>query len=189
MPALLYEACVETLDAALAAEQLGAHRIELCSALDQDGLTPAPELIRQCVQILTIPIMVMIRLRGGDFVYSQAEIRQMESEIGFYKQSGVAGVVFGLLNRNDTVDIENTKRLVRSALPMQVTFHRAIDYSVDVFKSFQELNATDGITRVLTSGGRGSAWNGRKMLKEMNALQGRRIIVVAAGNLLPENRD
>lgn len=185
---LIFEACVESLEEALAAEQRGANRIELCSALDQDGLTPSPELTMLCVQNLSIPVMAMVRPRGGNFVYNQAEILKMESEIEFFKQSGVYGVVFGLLTDDGTVDVENAKRLTRLASPLEVTFHKAIDYSNDISKSFQELNAIDGITRVLTSGGMDTAWNGRHILKQMQELPGRRIKIIAAGKILPENR-
>jgi copper homeostasis protein len=185
---LIFEACVETLEDALAAEQRGANRIELCSALDQDGLTPSPELTRQCVQNLSIPVMAMVRPRGGNFVYSEAEILQMESEIEFFKQSGVAGVVFGLLTDDSAIDVENTRRLAKLASPLEVTFHKAIDYSNDILQSFQELNAIDGITRVLTSGGMDTAWNGRHILKQMQELPNRRIKIIAAGKVLPENR-
>lgn len=185
----LYEACVESLEEALAAEQRGAHRIELCSALDQDGLTPSRALIAQCVERLSIPVMAMIRPRGGDFVYSAAEVAQMEEEIAFCKQTGVAGVVFGLLTDAGEIDLENTERLIRAARPLEITFHKAIDYSQDVLASFRALNALEGITRVLTSGGRETAWDGRETLKAMNELPGRRIKIIAAGRLLPENRE
>jgi copper homeostasis protein len=185
----LFEACVETLDAALAAQRRGAQRIELCSALDQDGLTPASELAGQCVRLLAIPVLAMIRPRAGDFVYDEDEIRQMECEIETFKGLGVAGVVFGLLTPNHAIDIVNTERLVRRASPLGVTFHKAIDATADVLESFRQLNAIDGISRVLTSGGRDTAWNGRHALKAMNGLAGRRIEIVAAGQLLPENRD
>ena len=185
----LFEACVESLADALAAEQRGAHRIELCSALDQDGLTPSRELIEQCLQQLSIPIMVMIRPRGGDFVYSDTEVALMQEEIAFCKQAGVAGVVFGLLTREGEIDIGNTERLIRAAQPLDITFHKAIDCSQDVLTSFRALNALEGITRVLTSGGCETAWDGREMLKAMNAMTGRRIAIIAAGRLLPENRE
>lgn len=185
---MIFEACVETLDDALAAEKRGANRIELCSALDQDGLTPSPELTMQCVQNLSVPVMAMVRPRGGHFVYSEDEIRQMESEIGFFRQSGVAGVVFGLLTEDGAVDVESTRRLTKLAFPLEVTFHKAIDYSNDILKAFQELNAIDGITRVLTSGGMDTAWNGRHILKQLQELPGRRIRIIAAGKVLPENR-
>lgn len=185
---LILEACVDSLEDALAAEQRGANRIELCSALDQDGLTPSHELTMQCLQNLSIPIMAMVRLRGGNFVYSETEVKQMESEIEFFKQAGVSGVVFGLLTEEGTIDIENTRRLAKLAFPLDVTFHKAIDYSVDIQKSFQELNSIEGITRVLTSGGMDTAWNGRTALKAMNELPDRRIKIIAAGKVLPENR-
>ena len=185
----IYEACVESLADALAAEKRGAHRIELCSALDQDGLTPSRELIGRCRRELSIPIMAMIRPRGGDFVYSDDEVTQMEGEIAFCKRSGVAGVVFGLLTRAREIDVENTKRLARAALPLDVTFHKAIDYSNDVLASFAYLNAIEGISRVLTSGGCPTAWEGRETLKAMQEMPGRRIGIIAAGRLLPENRE
>jgi len=186
---LIFEACVETLEDALAAQKRGAHRIELCSALEQNGLTPSKELTMNCLEHLSIPVMAMVRPRGGDFVYSESEISQMETEIEFFKQSGVAGVVFGLLTKDDNIDIENTCRLAKLAFPLEVTFHKAIDYSTDVMKSFQELNGLDGITRVLTSGGKDTAWNGRLVLKVMNELRERRITIIAAGKIIPENRE
>lgn len=185
---LIFEACVETLEDALTAEKRGANRIELCSELIQDGLTPSPELTRQCVQNLSIPIMAMVRPRGGNFVYSEEEIRQMETEIEFFKQAGVAGVVFGLLTPENAIDLKNTARLAKLAAPLEVTFHKAIDYTPNILNSFQELNTIDGITRVLTSGGMDTAWNGREVLKQMQTLSGRRIKIIAAGKVLPENR-
>ena len=184
---LILEACVETLKDALLAQKRGANRIELCSALDQEGLTPSPELTMQCVEQLSVPVMTMVRPRGGDFVYSESEIKQMESEIEFFKQARVAGVVFGLLTKEGTIDIENTCRLAKLASPLEVTFHKAIDYSVDVYKVFKELNAIEGVTRVLTSGGKDTAWNGREILKQMQELQGRKIKIIAAGKITPEN--
>lgn len=185
---LIFEACVESLDDAIVAEKRGANRIELCSALDQDGLTPSPELTLKCLQHLTIPVMSMVRPRGGNFVYAEEEILLMEAEIEFFKGSGVAGVVFGLLTNDGAIDVENTRRLAKLASPLEVTFHKAIDYSDDILKSFQELNTIDGITRVLTSGGMDTAWNGRNVLKQMQDIRGRRIEIIAAGKVLPENR-
>lgn len=185
---LIFEACVEKLEDALVAQARGANRIELCSALEQDGLTPSHEMTIQCVQQLSVPVMTMVRPRGGNFVYSESEIKQMESEIEFFKQSGVAGVVFGLLNKEGTIDIENTRRLAKLASPLEVTFHKAIDYSVNVYKSFKELNAIEGISSVLTSGGEDTAWNGREILKQMQAMQGRKIKIIAAGKVTVENR-
>jgi copper homeostasis protein len=185
---LIFESCVETLEDAIIAEEKGANRIELCSELDQDGLTPSRELTAQCVYYLTIPVMAMVRPRGGNFVYSEEEIKQMEAEIEFFKQAGVAGVVFGLLTNEGKIDIDNTSRLAKLAFPLEVTFHKAIDYTDDLLKSFQELNEIEGIPRVLTSGGMDTAWNGREVLKQMQRLPDRKIKIIAAGKVLPENR-
>lgn len=188
LSSLLFEACVESFEAAITAQQRGAHRIELCSALDQDGLTPSHELVQRCVQGLSIPVVAMIRPRGGDFVYTEAELDQMEHDIQRCQQAGVAGVVFGLLTENGEIDMRNTERLLRAATPLAVTFHKAIDSSTDLQASFMQLNTIHGITRVLTSGGQTTAWEGRDALKAMHALPGRRIEIVAAGKLLPDNR-
>ena len=185
---LIYEACVDSIEDAIDAQLRGANRIELCSALDQDGLTPSLELTRQCMDKLTIPFMVMIRPRGGNFIYSEYEIRQMELDITRFKEVGVKGVVFGLLNEQNFIEIENTRRLTKLAFPLEVTFHKAIDFTPDLQKAFKELNSIEGITRVLTSGGRDTAWNGREMIKTMNNLPVRRIQIIAAGKVLPENR-
>ena len=185
---LTYEACVETLEEAMAAEIGSVKRIELCSALFQDGLTPSPELTLQCFKQLSIPIMAMVRPRGGNFVYTEDELLQMESEIEFFKKAGVGGVVFGLLSADRSIDIENTRRLAALASPLEVTFHKAIDFSINIFKSFQELNEIAGITRVLTSGGKDTAWNGRFVLKQMQEIPNRRIRIIAAGKVLPENQ-
>lgn len=189
MNTLIFEACVETLEDAMAAQKNGAHRIELCSDLAADGLTPSEELTLACIQNLQIPVMAMVRPRGGNFVHTEEEIQQMEAEIRFFKQSGVAGVVFGLLTEDGEIDVENTSRLAALAAPLEVTFHKAIDYSNDVLQSFQQLNRISGITRVLTSGGKDTAWNGREILRQMQEMTGRKIKIIAAGKVLPENRE
>ncbi len=186
---LIFEACVETLEEAISAENRGANRIELCSDLAQDGLTPSRELTQQCLEHLSIPIMAMVRPRGGNFVYSELEVRQMEIEIEFFKQAGVAGVVFGLLTTENLVDVENTSRLVKLAAPLQVTFHKAIDFTPDVFESFQTLNTIQGLSRILTSGGMETAWDGRHAIKSMIDFPERLIKIIAAGKVLPGNRN
>lgn len=189
MTTMIFEACVESFEDAMAAQLRGANRIELCSALDQDGLTPSEELTLQCVANLSIPVMAMVRPRGGNFVYTEEEVVKMEKEIEFFKHSGVAGVVFGLLTSEGEIDLENTRRLARLASPLDVTFHKAIDYSNDILKSFQQLNEIGEITRVLTSGGEDTAWSGREVIRQMQDMEDRHIKIIAAGKVLPENRD
>ncbi|HET6558558.1 MAG TPA: copper homeostasis protein CutC [Prolixibacteraceae bacterium] len=187
-PSLIFEACVGTLEDALRAEHYGAHRIELCSALELDGLTPSRETIIQCVQQCSLPVMVMIRPREGSFVYSESEIRQMESDIEFCKKTGVFGVVFGLLSETGTIDLENTRRLATLASPLEVTFHKAIDDTVDIIHAFKELNSIKGITRVLSSGGHPTAWDGRELLKRMQQMPKHKITLIAAGKITAQNR-
>ena len=185
---LLCEACVETLDDALRAERLGAQRIELCADLDADGLTPPPELVRACLRQLAIPLMVMIRPRGGNFVYSAGEIARMAEDIVLYKSLGVAGVVLGVLDAQHRVDVEATRRLAQLAAPLDVTFHKAIDAARDVLEALRALREIPEVTRVLSSGGEATAWQGRDVLRTMHAQAGPRIAVIAAGKVNAANR-
>lgn len=184
---LILEACVETLEEAVLAQQKGADRIELCASLSQDGLTPSYELAQWCIQHLSIPVMVMIRPRGGNFVYSEQEILQMEKEIEYFKNLRATGVVLGLLTSENEIDVPNTQRLVNAALPMQVTFHKAIDATKSMIRSLEVIHKITGITRVLTSGGMDTAWNGRSMLRQMNQLSQPSVRIIAAGKITPEN--
>ncbi|HLN72881.1 MAG TPA: copper homeostasis protein CutC [Prolixibacteraceae bacterium] len=184
---LILEACVETMEEAILAQQKGADRIELCGDLSQDGLTPSHELAEWCIQHLAIPVMVMIRPRGGNFVYTEEEILLMQNEIQYFKNTGAAGLVFGLLTPDNKIDVHNTQRLLNLAFPMQVTFHKAIDSTTNLLSSLELLNKMKGITRVLTSGGMDTAWNGRNVLKQMNELAEKHISIIAAGKVTPEN--
>lgn len=185
---LLCEVCVERLDDALRAERLGAQRIELCSALDEDGLTPARELARSCVRRLAIPVMVMIRPRGGDFVYTARELAVMADDIAFFKTLGVAGVVLGVLGADRRVDVEATRYLAELAAPLEVTFHKAIDATPDLPEALRTLREIAAISRVLTSGGSETAWQGRDVLRAMNAQAGPRVAIIAAGKVTAANR-
>ncbi len=122
----LKEACIETLREAKVAEQLGADRLEYCSSLDLDGLTPLYEDIILAKKDISIPLMVMIRPRDGDFEYNEEEFEAMKSEIKAFKEIGVQGVVFGILVGKE-IDINRTRILAELASPMEVCFHKAID--------------------------------------------------------------
>jgi copper homeostasis protein len=184
---MFFEACVETLDEALNAEKKGAHRIELCSRLDLDGLTPSPELIRKVCGELKIPVMVMIRPRGGDFVYSQDEIIRMKEEIDLAKSLGVSGIVFGLLTPDNHIDTENCLLLTAAAFPLPVTFHKAIDLLDDPAVGVRQLKKVPGITRILTSGGKPTAREGAEKIKEMIREAENKIIILVAGKVTNEN--
>jgi len=184
---LILEACVETYGQAKLAAKKGAHRIELCADLDTGGLTPPRELIGDVVQDVQIPVMVMIRPRAGDFVYTDEEMDEMKRSIVLCKTMGAAGVVFGCLTSGRLVDAEKTGELVRFALPMQVTFHKAIDDTPDPVAAVKILAQIPGIHRVLTSGGAPTALEGKVVLRKMIEAADGRLVILAAGKITAEN--
>ncbi len=184
---LILEACVETLEDAVLAEQSGADRIELCGDLSLGGITPSNELTEACLSSLRIPIMAMVRPRGGNFIYDETELTQMKATIEYFKTVGVAGVVFGILDGKNEVDLEATRELVDLAKPLLVTFHKAIDDTPDPVASVTALAQIAGIQRVLTSGGRATALEGAAILRRMKVAVEGKIIVMAAGKVTKEN--
>jgi copper homeostasis protein len=151
MPDVLIEACIDSVPSALAAEAGGAGRVELCDNLIEGGTTPSAGTIAECRQRLRIPMFVMIRPRGGDFLYSDVEYAVMRRDIEHAKSLGADGVVLGMLTEEGRVDLDRTRRLVDAARPLPVTFHRAIDVSRDVEEALDALIDV-GVDRVLTSG-------------------------------------
>ena len=183
------EACVESLEEALKAERLGADRIELCADLSQDGITPDKEVIRKAKEQLLIPIRVMIRPRGGNFVYAKAEYNKMKQDVEFCKEIGVEGVVFGILNENKTLDIERISGLVEVAKPLKVVIHKAIDETPDILKATQELTNINGISTILSSGGKATAKDGILALKSMIDIAGNKLEIMPAGRVTYKNLD
>ncbi len=184
---MLKEACVETFEEALLAEKKGANRIELCSDLLNDGLTPSFELMKKTCSKLKIPVMVMIRPRAGNFVYSENEIGQMKSEIDLAKKAGAFGAVFGLLTSENKIDVKNTKILVEYAHPLPVTFHKAIDELENPVEGVSVLKEINSIKRILTSGGKPTALEGLKTICKMIEVAGEQIIILVAGKVLDSN--
>jgi len=183
---ITFELCAETLEACLAARDGGAHRIELCASLDVGGLTPAVSLTREVIAHSGLPVHAMVRPRAGDFVYSADEFALMRDEILRMKDGGAAGVVFGLLHPDATVDIERTRDLVRLAHPMQVTFHRAFDETPTLSQALEDVIAT-GCDRVLTSGGQPDVLAGAAALAPLVTQAGDRIVIAAGGGLRLQN--
>ena len=184
---MIKEACVETFREARLAQQKGADRIELCSDLANDGLTPDLELMKKSCVELSIPLMVMIRPRAGNFVYSEKEILQMKKEIDLAKKAGAAGVVFGLLTAKNKIDFENTARLAEYAKPLPVTFHKAIDQLKNPLEGLKQLVKIDNIKRVLTSGGKATAMEGSENIRKMIETAGEKITILVAGKVLNSN--
>lgn len=184
---IIKEACVETYNQAILAEKNGADRIELCGDLSVGGITPDFVLTQQLLEDLTIPIMVMVRPRGGNFVYSKKELAKMKTTILTFKKMGVAGVVFGILNENMTINLEQAAALATLAKPLKVTFHKAIDATDDILNEFVKLLTINEIDVVLTSGGKATAKEGVSVLKQMIDLAEGKITVLSAGKITNEN--
>ena len=182
----LLEISVETLEAAAAAQRGGADRIELCGNLNIGGATPSVELMRTVRDKLHILIFVMIRPRGGEFVYSEAEIAEMKRSIGEAKQAGMDGVVLGILTKDRFVDIERTRELVAIARPLPATFHRAFDDCANLQEALEDVVQT-GASRILTSGGARTALEGAVQLAELIAAAGNRITIVPGAGISASN--
>lgn len=183
---MILEACVDNIHDALKAEQKGAHQIELCARLDLDGLTPSEELIQACKYRLSIPIHVMIRPRGGNFIYSPQEIKKMIQQIQRVKKLQVDGVVLGVLNAKKEINFEQLSELIDEASPLTITFHKAIDLCPNLIAEFQKLDAFQKIDQVLTSGGHPTAVEGIENLKKMVEIA-QNCQVKVAGKVTQEN--
>lgn len=179
------EACVESLQEAINAERLGATRIELCTDLANDGLTPNKELIIEVVKNLKIPVKVMIRPRKGDFLYSSQELKQMEDDVLWCKNNGIWGIVFGFAFADSSLDIELTKHFVHLARPMNVTVHRVIDKAPDIVNEVRKLQEI-GVDSILSSGGKETALEGLSILKQM-LLNAGNTEIIAAGKVTDNN--
>ena len=180
------EVCVESFDEALKAVRGGATRIELCENLSVGGTTPSFGTIKKCIEILSVPVMVMIRPRGGNFNYSQDEFEIMQEDIQKCKDLSVQGVVFGLLDEAKNIDKTRTKLLVKLSRPMQVTFHKAIDQSNNLLESVAFLKAI-GVERILTSGGKEKELNAKKILNRIIEIAGDQVSIIVAGKVTHEN--
>ncbi len=176
------EICVEGVDGLIAAQQGGADRVELCASLLEGGITPSLGTVRVALQVATIPFFVMVRPRGGDFLYSPAEYRTMLEDIEAFKALGVPGVVFGCLTPEGRIDVERMTALTEVARPMGVTCHRAFDMTRDFGEAVDDL-VRSGVDRVLTSGGRDSAMEGLDNLAAIVAKAAGRLSVMACGGL------
>lgn len=181
----LIEICVDTLEGAQAAARGGADRIEFCSALSEDGLTPSLGLVELALETVSIPIHVMVRPRSGDFVYSRAEFASMERDIERFKNAGVHGIVLGVLTQNGGVDVERTRQLVKCSAPMPVTFHRAFDDCSDLEQSLEDVIST-GAHMLLTSGGASSLAHGVAAVAKLVRLAGDRIGIIASAGVTIE---
>ena len=178
---LRIEACVNSVESAIEAEAGGAYRVELCDNLFDGGTTPSIGAIEAARKELGIKVNVIIRPRGGDFLYSDLELDIMKTDVVAARTAGADGVVFGILKADGAVNMEQSQQLVELAGPMSTTFHRAFDMCADPFAGLEDLIAL-GIDRVLTSGQRPSAMEGAALTaKLVDAARGRMIVMPGVG--------
>jgi copper homeostasis protein len=184
----LVEAAVETLEEALAAKRAGADRIELCANLGVGGTTPSAGLIASVVQQVNHPVFVMIRPRGGDFVYAADEIDAMIEDIDRARPLGIAGIVTGALRSDGSVDVESMRRLMSPAAGLPVTFHRAFDVVANRTEALEQVIEL-GASRVLTSGGGGAATalDGAVAIAMLVDQAGERVSIMAGGKIREQN--
>ena len=182
MREITFELCAETMQACLAAREGGAARIELCSALSEDGLTPSHGFIQAAVKESGLPVYVLLRPRAGDFVYSDAEFALMREDLLHARALGASGFVLGILRADGTIDAERTRELVELAAPLEVTFHRAFDLTPSLDGALEDVIAT-GCRRVLTSGGERDVVAGSGNLARLVVRAAGRIDIAVGGGL------
>lgn len=179
-----YEICLESADGVAAAAEAGADRVELCAALLEGGITPSIGMVEQAVTAAAgrIKVHVIIRPRGGDFVYGPAEAAAMLRDIEAVKAAGVDGVVIGALTPDADIDTELCGRLAEAARPLSVTFHRAFDVTRDPEAAFEDVVGL-GVDRLLTSGAAPSALEGADLIARLVEKAAGRIVILPAGGI------
>lgn len=182
----MLEICSFSLESCLTAQKVGAVRVELCGGMFEGGTTPSAGLISLARQNLTIKLYVMIRPRGGEFCYSDAEFEVMKADIQTAKNLGADGVVFGILNPDGSVDKKRTTELVDLAAPLQVTFHRAFDVANDPIQALEDI-IDCGCERILTSGQKNTAIEGIDLLKTLVEKSQNRIEIMAGSGVSAQN--
>jgi copper homeostasis protein len=184
------EVAVEGIHEALSAAQAGAHRLEVCSALSEGGLTPSYATLERIAKSVSIPCFAMIRPRGGGFVYTPEELDIMERDIEMAAAAGCKGVVFGCLTEKGKLDVPGTGRLTVYAqdIGLEVTFHRAIDLVKEPLFTV-DLLCTLGVNHILSSGCRPNVVDGAFTLMTMVQKAGGRASIIAGGGVLPQNAE
>jgi copper homeostasis protein len=178
----LIEVCIETLPEAIQAAEAGASRLEVCACMSESGTTPSWGLVSAITERVNIPAFVMIRPRGGDFVYDEAELDVMLRDIDAMKRLGAHGIVSGALEQSNQIDMEATKALREAAAPLPFTFHRAFDLAPELEFALDELMEL-GVNRVLTSGGASSAIVGTDAIARLRRRAGDAMTMLAGGGV------
>jgi copper homeostasis protein len=186
MTGLITEICIDSVDGAIAAAEAGAARVELCANLLEGGTTPSLGLIETTIARARLPVQVMIRPRGGDFLYSEIEIEMMLRDIAAAKAARAGGVVFGCLTADGRIDARQSEQLIAAARPLSVTFHRAFDVARDPVEALRILIAL-GADRLLTSGQEPNALEGAPLIRRLIELAAGRLVVMPGGGITARN--
>ena len=181
------EVCVDNVKDAMRAVDLGANRIEYCSKLSEEGLTPDIEDVKYLLKNINIPLRIMIRPHSKSFNYSEKDISIMLRDISTFKKIDIDGIVIGCLKEDDEIDLKKINLLTEKARPLKVIFHKAIDMTSDPLKSLKNLIKNSNVDGVLTSGGFKKAENGVKLLKKMLDICPINFELIIAGKITPEN--
>jgi copper homeostasis protein len=183
---MLLEIAAFNFQSAWLAANAGARRIELCENAHEGGTTPSYGTLKLAKEKIPIPIFPIIRPRGGDFLYNDEEFSIMQKDILLCKQLGYEGIVIGLLNADGTIDTKRTSQLTELAYPLDVTFHRAFDRTVDAMQALED--AIDcGCTRILTSGQHPNAFEGKDLIKQLVQQAADRIIIMPGSGIRSNN--
>jgi copper homeostasis protein len=186
MSTLKLEVIAFDLESCIIAQQSGANRIELCDNPADGGTTPSYGTIKAAIAMTTIDLFIMIRPRGGDFLYSEEEFETMKEDVKICKELGCDGVVVGMLTIEGDVDVKRMSALVNLAYPMSVTFHRAFDRSNDPFKALEDIIEM-GCERILTSGQQPTASKGSDLLNALIKKADNRIIIMPGSGIRSDN--
>ncbi|MEH6536276.1 MAG: copper homeostasis protein CutC [Psychroserpens sp.] len=180
------EICANSYQSAKNAKDAGAHRIELCSELSIGGITPSYGLIKQVAHELAIETFVLIRPRSGDFCYTEQEFEVMKNDIQICKKLGCQGIVSGVLNPDNTIDIERTRELIELSRPLSFTFHRAFDLVPNPENALKRLIKL-GVDKILTSGQQPKAISGLDTLKALKRQAQNRITILVGSGVSSKN--
>ena len=183
---MIIEVCAESYEYAVKAEKAGADRIELCKDLHLDGLTPDYECAKKTIDSLNIPVFILIRPRAGDFIYSDEEFELMKRDVVKFKEMGCKGIVSGILNSDNSIDLKRTKELVELSRPIEFTFHRAFDIVNDPLIEIENLIELD-VDRVLTSGQKDKAIKGLELLMQLKSISKNRIKIMPGSGINKSN--
>ncbi len=183
------EVCVDNLKDAILAYDGGANRIEYCSNLEQDGLTPNFDELLTLSKTIPIPIRCMLRPHSNSFIYNKDDIERIIKTINFCKKNKIDGVVFGCLNAENKIDFSTLKLISKITKPLKLIFHKAIDFTPNFDKSLRELIDSKMVDGVLTTGGKQKAMDNLELLSKISQFSPKKFEFIACGNITYKNYD